>query len=239
MAKKKTTTLLETKTADKVSPDTISYMKPFRIQSIKNLTGSTYILQVDKHDMSFTPGQHIALGIPKDRENREYSIYSPSHAPYLQVLIKEVKEGDVSIKLHQIRSGFEVSLEGPFGFFTLPENNIHRHKFLFVATGTGIAPFHSMVGSYSEFDYKLLHGVRYAKEAYEKEFYEEDRYILCTSKDDRGDYQGRVTDYIKNNPVDSNTLVYLCGNSNMIYDVYDILSAQGFNTNHIFTEVYF
>jgi ferredoxin--NADP+ reductase/benzoate/toluate 1,2-dioxygenase reductase subunit len=34
-------------------------------------------------------------------------------------------------------------------------------------------------------------------------------------------------------------LCYLCGNCDMIHDVFDILEKQGVNSDNVFTEVYF
>jgi ferredoxin--NADP+ reductase/benzoate/toluate 1,2-dioxygenase reductase subunit len=49
----------------------------------------------------------------------------------------------------------------------------------------------------------------------------------------------RVTDYMAENPINPDTLCYLCGNCDMIYDVFDILEKQGIKSTNIFTEVYF
>ena len=65
------------------------------------------------------------------------------------------------------------------------------------------------------------------------------RHFLCTSRDQEGDFHGRVTDYLRQKEVNSDTLVYICGNCNMIYDVYDLLSSRGFPSGNIKTEVYF
>ena len=114
-----------------------------------------------------------------------------------------------------------------------------KRKLLLIATGTGISPFHSFVASYPKIDYHILHGVRYGNEAYEREKYNPLRYTLCTSRDKTGEYNGRVSDHVRKYPVDKDTLVYLCGNCEMIYEVYDILSEQGFPAENIKTEVYF
>lgn len=69
--------------------------------------------------------------------------------------------------------------------------------------------------------------------------YKNGKYIMCTSRDDQGNFYGRVTDYLLENDFDMNTEVYLCGNSNMILDSIDILTAKGISNQQIFTEVYF
>ncbi|NJM14595.1 MAG: hypothetical protein HC896_03735 [Bacteroidales bacterium] len=43
---------------------------------------------------------------------------------------------------------------------------------MFLATGTGISPFHSIVNSLPGLNYKLLHGVRYINEGYDKADYD-------------------------------------------------------------------
>ena len=210
--------------------------KIFRVTKIRDLTESTYILQFERNGIKFIPGQHITLGLPGDNQIREYSVYSPTGIPYFEVLIKEIDEGLVSQKLHRVKEGDTLKFDGPFGFFTLDENILKKQKYLFIATGTGIAPFHSMTGSYPELNYKILHGVRFVHEAYEKGHYPD---VLCTSRDTKGDFHGRVTDYLSFYGVDSDTLIYLCGNCDMIYEVYDLLISCGFNADHIKTEVYF
>lgn len=217
----------------------VAVEKQYRVQQIRDLTESAYIVRFDRRDMDFLAGQHITLGVPGDNQVREYSIYSTIHDPYLEVLIKEVEDGFVSHRIHKLAVGDLLNVDGPFGFFTIGTDEIYTGKFLFVATGTGIAPFHCLAGSYPKLNYNILHGVRYTHEAYERSFFPEDRYILCTSRDPDGDFYGRVTDYLSMNEVDSDTLIYLCGNCDMIYEVYDQITSRGIDSDQIKTEVYF
>lgn len=210
-----------------------------RVLEVRDLTESTYVVRFDRQGMDFKPGQHITLGLPGDNQVREYSIYSPSDEAFLEVLIREVEEGLVSKKLHRVKTGDVVKADGPFGFFTIDEEKRHENSFLFIATGTGIAPFHCIAGSYPDLDYQIIHGVRFHHEAYERSYYPQDRYTLCTSRDEKGDFSGRVTDYLGTLTPDSRTLVYLCGNCDMIYETYDLLTSAGIDADQIKTEVYF
>ena len=110
---------------------------------------------------------------------------------------------------------------------------------MFIASGTGIAPFHSMVKSYPGLNYELIHGVRYSEEAYERGDYDEERHTLCVSRDNKGDYKGRLTGYLKESSFDKNTCFYLCGNSDMIFDAMEILREKGFDRENVNVEVYF
>lgn len=208
--------------------------------SIRDLTPTAYILRLDRNNIPFRAGQHILLGLKDDLQAREYSIYSAEQDDYFEVLIKEVKDGLVSRDLKQLNPGEPVNFENPVGYFILRDDDIKNRKFLFIASGTGISPFHSFVRSYPMLDYRVLHGVRFAGEAYEKTDYDPERIVVCTSRDRNGDFYGRVTDYLRANPVeDKNTLCYFCGNCEMIHEAYDIILKQGIPSENLFAEVYF
>jgi len=206
---------------------------------IRHLTNSAYILKMSRRGLAFRAGQHILLGKAGSIHNREYSVYSGENDDYFEVLVKEVEEGMVSKQLKKTKVGESMQIEGPLGFFTIEPELLKNGKFLFIATGTGIAPFHSITRSYPGIDYTLLHGVRYANEAYERESYDRKRHILCTSADTKGDFHGRVTSYISKNPVSPDTHCYLCGNFQMIHEVFDILEKQGVPPDNVHAEVYF
>ena len=189
--------------------------------------------------MQFTPGQHLLLGLPGSTELREYSIYSGIHDDFLEVLIKEVDDGMVSRQLKTIRHGDPLEVRGPFGFFMGKAPNADSGGLLFISSGTGIAPFHSFVRSFPDAETQIIHGVRNMEEAYDATDYRKDGLIVCTSRDERGNYRGRLTDYLLEAELNLHHQVYLCGNSNMIYDAMDILRARGIPQRQIFTEVYF
>ena len=214
-------------------------MRRYKIKSIRYLTNSTFVLRTEKKGMDFETGQFIILRRPGTIDQREYTIYSGEQDPFLEVLVREITKGKVTPRLKNLSVGDELEIDGPFGFFRFHPQMFTQKKFLFMATGTGISPFHSFVRTYPGLDYKLVHGVRYANEAYDHEKFDSRKITLCTSSDNTGDYKGRVTDYIKNQEIDRQTNCFLCGNSEMIHDAYDILSEKGIEEQKIFTEVYF
>jgi len=189
--------------------------------------------------MVFKPGQHIIVGLEGELNQREYSIYSGENDDYLEILVREVPEGNVSLKLKNCNPDDFLQVNGPFGTFGIEKFDLQTRKHIFIATGTGISPFHSMVRSYPEIDYTLIHGVRYGTEAYERDEYDPLRHILCTSKETNEGKKGRVTRYLSGFRVKSDMLFYLCGNSNMIYEVGHILQDKGVYAEDILTEVYF
>jgi len=211
-----------------------------RAISVRDLTPSTYVLRFERNGIAFRAGQHILLGIKGDIQAREYSLYSAEQDDFFEVLIKEVQDGMVSRQLRHVNEGDILNFENPVGYFVIREEDIATKKFLFIASGSGISPFHSFVRTYPGMDYRVLHGVRHVNEAYDRKDYDPSRHILCTSRDKKGDYHGRVTEWLKSNPVsDKDTLCYLCGNCEMIHEAYDILLSQGIPSENLFAEVYF
>lgn len=214
--------------------------KLHEILEVKHLTDSTFIIRMERNDLKFKAGQHINVGPANSIHTREYSIYSGENDDYLEILVKEVAGGFISPVLKQQKPGNMLVVEEPVGYFSLPAHIDPEEKLLFIATGTGISPYHSFIKSYPGLNYQILHGIRYNSDKYEADFYDSQRYIACISRQKTpNDYFGRITNYLEENPVKGNTRCYLCGNSSMIHDVYDLLEAQGVPPEKIHAEVYF
>ena len=215
----------------------ITYSK---VLDIRNLTESTYVLRLEKNDFGFKAGQYLVLNVPGEYKAREYSIYSPEDAPYIDLLIKEVANGEISRELKYLKIGTKVEITGPFGFFVLRENRQkEKNHFIFVATGTGISPFHSIILSNPGLDHEVVHGVKHSYEAYDSIDYSTDHYKLCTSRDNGGIFFGRVTRYLKEKGVSKDSVYYICGNSGMVNEVTEYLEQQGIAPENIRTEVFF
>jgi len=211
----------------------------FLLEEVRDINKSTYVLKFSRGDLGFKPGQHLNIGLTGSGQHREYSIYSGINNDSLEVLIKEVDDGMVSTQLRKLKKGEELSVKGPYGFFLTDAKPKEGEKLLFIASGTGIEPFHSFVMSNPGASYRLIHGIRNIDEAYDREHYTEGSYFACTSRGNKGDYNGRITDYLLSDVEEKADKVYLCGNSSMIYDAMDILRAQGYRHDQLFTEVYF
>ncbi|MDA3930052.1 MAG: FAD-binding oxidoreductase [Prolixibacteraceae bacterium] len=211
-----------------------------KILEIRNITESTYILKMERNGFDFKAGQYLVLNVPGERKAREYSIYSSELDDFIELLIKEVNPGELSHELKYLKVGTKVQIGGPFGYFILKDEVVNKKQpVIFVATGTGISPFHSIIQSNLELDYQMIHGVRYKYEAYEKEHYKSNRYQLCSSAENGIGFKGRVTDFLKTEQVNRKALYYLCGNSAMVDDVTDFLEGNGLPADNIKTEIFF
>ncbi len=215
----------------------ITYSK---ILGIRNLTESTYVLSLEKGDFEFKAGQYLVLNVPGKYKAREYSIYSAEDSLTVDLLIKEVDNGEVSRELKYLKIGTKVEITGPFGFFVLRDiQPVENKHYTFIATGTGISPFHSIIQSNTNLDYEVVHGVRHGYEAYDSADYLEDNYHLCTSREHGENFYGRVTQYLRDNGIRKDSIFYICGNSHMVNEVTELLEQNGIQPENIRTEVFF
>ncbi len=213
-----------------------------RVLSVRPLSPLAYILRLERGRLEFQPGQYVRLGIPGLPAQREYSIFSAPGEGCLEVLVREMREGLLSPRLRHCQPGDALELEGPFGEFLLPgggQGGDPGGSFLFVATGTGIAPFHCFARSYPRLDYQLLHGVARAGELYGAEDFDPRRVTPCLSRERGTGFSGRVTDFLRQHSAEPKRLCYLCGGCGMIYEAFAILRQQGIPAERIFAETYY
>lgn len=226
--------------------------RPHKVLGVRMLSAAAFVLRFTREGLAFTPGQWINVGVPRHREQREYSIFSSPLDEFLEVLVKEIPGGALSPVLRRLAPGDTVEVDGPHGSFTLVEGGREPPRLLFCATGTGISPFHCMVRSFPDLSYRLLHGVRTGAELYEHAMFDPARTVACVSGGSAplaaeqagaagpgARHSGRLTEWLRTHPVDDGTWCYLCGNSDMIYEAYGILSRHGVPRSQIFAEVYF
>ena len=207
---------------------------------------------------TFAPGQFISILIPgagpggRDLR-RAYSIASSPELMeknFFELCVKLVDDGPGTQYLHTMQLGESLKGHVPFGDFVY-KTKAPRHV-IFIATGTGIAPFRSMIYSkvYAEnrpLSTKLLFGARdtsdllYAEELkpiLSADFVE----TLSRPTAEWPGFKGRVTDWLRINSMSidwSNTEFYLCGNGAMIDEVKQILTAKDVNKASIHQEVYY
>ena len=124
------------------------------------------------HDLfEFRAGQYATLGLDIGDEfvPRAYSIASsPYERTYLELYVNVIEEGQLTPSLFNLRHGEEVYYMGPKGVFTLAKSKAPH--LLLCATGTGLAPYVSMLRTLSIEQRQgephgrtitLAHGVRY------------------------------------------------------------------------------
>jgi NAD(P)H-flavin reductase len=212
-------------------------MRTYKVLGNFRKSAKTFCLRVERPVDLIRAGQCFNIGIPGYDINREYSMYSNADENFLDFLIRSVEGGLVSSRLETLKKGDVVEIDGPYGEFCLPNDYLSK-KFIFICSGTGIAPFHSFISTYKNLNYLLVHGIRDGSEMYDRSDYDKDKYIACISKNSNGKSL-RVTDYIRDHIYDADSIVYLCGNKNMIIDSVELLLERGFSGSQIISEVFF
>ena len=198
---------------------------------------STIKLTLEKKTISYSPGQIFSIGIKDEIVNREYSSYNSPNDDHLEFLIKLITDGVFSKILKKIDMSSKFLIHGPFGQFNYNET---KSKPLFICSGTGIAPFRSFIKSFNISDYKIIHGIREENEMYDRLEYKSDSYIPCISRDNKTNfYKGRVTDFLKEYDLSNFDSFYICGNSAMISDTYNLLKSKNIKSSDILTESFF
>lgn len=208
------------------------------VKYIRNLSDSLYIVGMNKKNVQFIPGQHIALNLPGEDKARLYSIASGANDDNIEVLIREIKGGDLSVRFRNLNPGDSIVMTNPVGYFCIPPD-ADNANIICIATGSGVAPFRSFANTHKQLKFTVVHGVRDSKDSVQQEFSDNTRYLLCTSRSKEGDFHGRVTDYVKSLPISENDLFYLCGNGEMIHEVFSYLRKNGVKRESVYYEEYF
>jgi ferredoxin-NADP reductase len=134
------------------------------------LTGSRELAPGTRHfdfeavdwNAAFVPGQFLSLtaNIAGDEITRAYSIASPPafSEKKFSLCANLVDGGRFSPSLFDLPPGGEIEFKGPYGAF-IPRRP--PADSIFVATGTGIAPFRSMLLNGLDRQITLIFGVRH------------------------------------------------------------------------------
>lgn len=243
-------------------------LQPWRtgkVIRIEQQTESTrrFFIEVPELDaFDFKAGQFVTLDLPihekPARRLRSYSIAScPDGTNVFELCIVLLEGGAGTTYLfNEINEGSEITLRGPVGVFSLPEH-IEKDLF-FICTGTGIAPFRSMLQDIKNKNvpYKsmyLLFGTRYKKDIL---YFDELKaladsmpnvhYLPTLSRENWEGPQGYVHplyEAIVNEKRSSDgelpaAQFYLCGWKNMIDEAKEKIMALGYDKKSIHQELY-
>ncbi|HVM88893.1 MAG TPA: FAD-dependent oxidoreductase [Puia sp.] len=220
----------------------------------------------------FKPGQFVTIDLPihekPNKRWRSYSIASwPDGTNVFELIIVFLEDGaGTNYLFNEVTVGSELTLRGPQGVFTLPEK-IEKDLF-FICTGTGIAPFRSMVHHiYNQgtphSDVYLIFGCRKFSDClYQEELLELEKkmpgfhYIPVFSRETAIDYHRNFrTGYvhavyeeicrnnIKINMAGETAVLrpasfYLCGWKNMVDEAKQKIQALGYERKSIHQELY-
>jgi NAD(P)H-flavin reductase len=226
------------------------------IKSFRMLTPTVFesTFETDQ-PLTFGAGQFASVVIPgagpKGRDlRRAYSIASAPETRPVELCVKIVEEGPGTQYLYKLRPGDTLKIIAPYGDFVYkPKPNWNA---CFIATGTGIAPFRSMLLSQLFRDHPPLKaycllGVRTEDELLYEDNFKMIQNLEFISAVSQGTpawkgFRGRVTDYVRN--LDEtfpwlSTDYYLCGHGGMIQEIKTFLIEKGVTKDAIHQEIYY
>lgn len=202
-------------------------------------------------ELQFRAGQFVSFQATLDGKKitRPYSIASLPSGNRFELCLNLVKEGIFSPHLFAMKPGDSVETGAPLGFFVVRNP---AKEALFIATGTGIAPFRPMTADYVAHpeagQLTLLFGVRYEQSIYYRAEFEDlarqhpnFRFWPTLSRPESswGGRTGHVQTHLMEAIQDRRDLdIYICGMKAMVDDVRGILKAMGFDRKQIVFEKY-
>ncbi len=208
------------------------------LQQSTRLSAGTFELALSRpRDFTFQPGQRIRL-LDRYRE-RDYSLVNAPADSSLRLCIRRVPAGSFTASLHAAATGSRFQFSGPHGYFVFRSTS---RPAVFVATGTGIAPFASMARAKTR-GFTLLHGVKSPDDLYYADLFHATAgtYVPCISGKASTAarwFHGRVTGYVEKELPPGTYDFYLCGRTEMIRDVTWLIDEH-FPDSNVYSEIFF
>ncbi|HWH36344.1 MAG TPA: FAD-binding oxidoreductase [Candidatus Limnocylindrales bacterium] len=220
-------------------------------------------VRYDDQPVDFEPGQYLTIGLESDGKliQRPYSVASSPRETEdgYEYYIRLVNGGMFTPLLWRVGVGQRMSQKGPKGKFVLEPQDDRQH--VFISSGTGIAPFISMMKTLLHDGVPrpaiVLHGASYEHDLGYRELLEEWQddgtypltYVPTVSRPgspENSRWTGRtgrvetiipaVYDELGLTP--DNSIAYICGNPDMITAVDQTLAERGFPEAQIKKELY-
>lgn len=227
-----------------------------RIEQATPHTRRFWIELLETEHFDFKPGQFVTFDLPiheqKNKRWRSYSIASmPDGGNLIELVIVHLENGLGSDYIfNNVKVGSDITLRGPQGVFTLPDN--FDKDYYFICTGTGIAPFRSMLQyiAHHNIPTKKLHLIFGTRTKADILYEEEMRtlvtklpqlsYHIALSREENNNYQKgylhNIYEQIADPAIPSRFM--LCGWRPMIDEAKQRLQHMGFDYKDIKEELY-
>jgi ferredoxin-NADP reductase len=218
-------------------------------------TNRFFIEVPELKSFDFEPGQFVTLDLPiGERNAQRWRSYSIASAPdgtnmFELIIVKSAHGKGTEYLFEDLSAGSEILLRGPQGKFTLPEI-IDKDLYL-ICTGTGIAPFRSMIRhiyakGLAHRNVHLVFGCRHRKDLlYRSEWVElsgkhpDFHYHPTLSREDWVGHKGYVHAVYRELLVERPPATFfLCGWKDMIHEARVTLAGLGYDKSDIHFELY-
>lgn len=219
------------------------------IKELNKLSSEIYQLKLQASDNSsfeFLPGQYVNIEVPGTALTRSYSFSSQPGTTEGEFLIKLVPGGLMSSYLKDLATeGTELNIVTPLGSFYL--RDVQR-ELIFIAGGTGIAPFMAMLeklkAENNTTPVHLFYGATTGENVVELERLKAFSEIMplkiftCTSDEvAEGHDKGFVTQWINKDILGETAYdIYICGPNAMVEAVKSTLQKEDINHVNFYME---
>ena len=112
-----------------------------------------------RRNFSFSAGQVVGIALEENGPRRLYSICSGEDEAHIKILYNVIDEGYLTPRLSDLEAGDTLWITEPRGEFT-----DNQEPAVWIATGTGIAPFYAMLKSGLGSNKTLIQGNRYLEQ---------------------------------------------------------------------------
>ena len=214
----------------------------------KHLTPDVVLLSFAvPSSLSFQAGQYAIMKIMNGTDFRwkSYSILNPpSEKGKLDLCIKLISGGFASEAFRLMEVGTTLSFRGPLGHLTFDETS---DEHWFIANGTGVVPFYSMIMEYvpkhPQKKCTLIFGVRSKEDLFLHQELQElaaqyphFTYIPTLSRDAWEGSMGRVQIHLPKDMQDKT--FYICGLKEMVLETQELLLSKGVAKEKVRVERY-
>ncbi len=219
----------------------------FYVEKIEKETSdavSVYIKGKNLERFSFTPGQFLFVRFLTKEFGRQLHPFSFSSIPnnkYIRITIKN--EGDFTSRIHEIKQGTKVIIDGPHGNFT--EKFMTKNKIIYIAGGVGITPIRPLLENVKNKEQILFYSNKTLDDIiFQKELEELSKknpftiYNVISRDESYKGIKGRInlaliSNYIKNV---KDYDYYICGPVSMAKSIISELKSAGISSSQIHFE---
>lgn len=219
-----------------------------RFRSIHQMTPNVkqFELELEDSDWEFRPGQHTVIHFEQDGEEvaRPYTPTSRPGSDRFTLAIKRYDDGTASTWMHEKGVGDVVEVDEPHGELYIRDLD---EDAVFISTGTGITPMIAMLKQYLDegtgevhflFGEKTQDHLMYRETLDQLEAENEDLTVVYALSDEswsgpEGFIQEQVPELFDD--LDGKHF-YVCGVPQMVVDTKELLTDQGVDDDHVFSE---
>lgn len=228
--------------------DIIKIFKKYEISYVKKVNdiGDIYTFYFQStQDIKWIAGQHGLFKIEHKKikkPRRVFSIASTCEEEYLMISTKISKNpSPFKTALMALKPGMKISMRGPIGPFYISD---HKPTLL-IAGGIGITPYRAILKNEILSTRQLPNPIKLLYIQGSKEYlyvddferFEQRESIDIAYLDNRGDFQNKITDFVKE--YGNEATYFLTGSKKMTDDLTKSLKSQGIEKGNVKKDIFY